>query len=514
MLDTSDFGVGVLRPLVSEWLSDLGGKVRGKAAARWDHIENLEAASVTGDLVVRDAFISLPQLGQQLHTSELHLLGKDGRRIEIEIPKPAVDPKATPPRTAADVEGAVTAKGEIDLEGLALRRGHVHMRIPGEVPVTFEGVQLGNARGEVDVTLANAPERLDVAIVLPNIHLELPSAPRLGVQSLDDAPDIRVTPSLGEETKSTAASGERTRAIAVTVQANEIHIEGEAPAGGKGLDLVLRTRTQPNAKDATKPTPIALPTIQLGDKLSLTGEIEAERGKVDVYGKLFELDQGFVRLREEDPSNPYVNVLAHWDAPDGSRITVGYNGPLLPVTDEKLILRSEPPRAGGRQAILTALLFGVSPGDTTQATTTASTASTDTSQGSQLGSKAVGVGGGLATAELSALLSGTLLRGLSARFGTTAEGALATTLQYQVGQKVIAAATFENPGGTSATTPGASTTASGTTSATTQTAATRANRTEISVDWRFAQQWSLRATLGVAADQPTSGLDLLWQYRY
>lgn len=507
-LISSAFGVGALRPIVSPWIANLGGALEGTATAQWDRLEQRDAASITGRLTVRDAVVNVPQLGRELRADEVRISGTDGRHVEIDVPRPPVDPKATPPRTAADVAKAVTAHATVDLGGLSLRGGHASVDLPADVPITFEGVPLGEARGRVDVDLRSGDRELGFDVKIPSLHVELPQAPRLGVQALDDDPDITISSAPHAKTER-ARTTTTARPLVVTVSADEIHVEGEAPGGGKGLDLVLKTRKDPTATADGRAS--STPTFRFEDKLVVSGDIEAVRGKVDVYGKLFELDEGLVRLRPEDPSNPYVNLVAHWDAPDGSRITVGWNGPLLPITDDKLVLRSDPPRTGGRQAILAALLFGVSPSDATAPATTP----TDASQGTDAGSKAVGVGGSLATAELSALLSGTLLRGLSARFGTTAEGSLATTVEYQVGQKVIAAATFENAGAAASGATG-STTSGATTSTTpaTQTAATRANRTEISIDWRFAQQWSLRATVGVAADQPNSGLDLLWQYRY
>ena len=46
--------------------------------------------------------------------------------------------------------------------------------------------------------------------------------------------------------------------------------------------------------------------------------------------------------------------------------------------------------------------------------------------------------------------------------------------------------------------------------------ASNPNRTEISIDWRFYRNWSLRGSFGFGGlnQQPSSGLDVLWQYRY
>jgi hypothetical protein len=36
----------------------------------------------------------------------------------------------------------------------------------------------------------------------------------------------------------------------------------------------------------------------------------------------------------------------------------------------------------------------------------------------------------------------------------------------------------------------------------------------VSVDWRFQKNWLVRGMVGVGGDMPSSGVDLLWQYRY
>lgn len=484
------FGLGALRPLVADWVRNLGGELDGDAKIEWSRLAQGDAASVTANLTVVKGVVNLPQLGQELHDVKLRVTASPGKPIEL------FD------LDARGLSGSISGSGNVELDGLRFRKARANLTIADELPLTFEGVAIGNARGLVDVTVDKHPDELAFDVNIPKLHVELPTSPRMGVQSLDDNPDIVIAPRLAPPKAVRPANALR---IAVTVRGQEIQVEGETIGGGKGLDLVLRTRTTP---DGTTASP---PHLVLADELRVSGDIELVRGKIDIYGKLFELDQGLVRLRPEDASNPYINVLAHWDAPDGSRITVGWTGPLDPMTDDKLLLRSDPPRVGGRQEILTALLFGVTPDEASAPSTPTSDSS---QQGTGVGTAAVGVGGGLATAQLSALLSGTMLRGLSARFGTTATGSLATTLQYQLGQTVIAAATFENAAGGATTASGAQQGGAPQSSTTTQTSTMSGTRTELSIDWRFAAKLSLRATLGMTADQPSSGLDLLWQHRY
>ena len=227
----------------------------------------------------------------------------------------------------------------------------------------------------------------------------------------------------------------------------------------------------------------------------MTGDLQlVENGTFEIYGKVFRIDRGLVRLRPEDASNPYVNVTAHWDSGDDAQIFVDYVGVLKPPTPDKLKFRSE--KGLSQQEILATLLFGA---DT----------SGDTSGGSRTGDQAAGgiagaVGGGLAAAQFNTLLQGiTPLRGFSTRVGTSQTGAMQTSVSYDVAENFSASATYE---GAPQSQP-----QSGTAAGATQ----RTGRAEVSIDWRFRPNWSVRGSAGRDSyDQGTYGIDLLWQYRY
>src|SRR5205823_13472906 len=113
--------------------------------------------------------------------------------------------------------------------------------------------------------------------------------------------------------------------------------------------------------------------------------------------------------------NPYLNVTARWDSPDGTEVFIDYIGPLQPITAEKIKLRSVPSYPPDQ--IMTALLLG---GDFSQ-TQSASSAQ------QFAGGVAAGVGGSLAAQQFNALLSGIApLRGFSTRINTAQDGSLQT----------------------------------------------------------------------------------------
>jgi translocation and assembly module TamB len=253
---------------------------------------------------------------------------------------------------------------------------------------------------------------------------------------------------------------------------------------GMGVDVKL---TSPKG---------AGPRIELREEARMSGDVKVIKGTFEVIGKKFEIERGLVRLRPEDGGNPYVNITARWDAPNGTRVYVDYAGVLKPITEQKLRFRSDP--ALPQQAILAMVLSG------------GSSSSDDTTQGSSSAADVAAnvVGGEIASTQINAVLSQIApLRGLSTRLGTSDSGQLRTTVMYELSDTVKAQASYEGlPNGSRL--DGTTTTASD--------AAGSTNRTEINIDWRFYNNWLLRGSFGFGGvnQQPSSGLDMLWQYRY
>jgi translocation and assembly module TamB len=207
-----------------------------------------------------------------------------------------------------------------------------------------------------------------------------------------------------------------------------------------------------------------------------------------------------------DPSNPYLNVTARWDAPDGTQVFIDYIGPLQPMTADRIKLRSIPSYSPDQ--IMSALLLG---GDFS-----ASAAPTTTQ--AQAGGVATNAAGSVAAQQFNSLLSGIgPLRGLSTRIATNQDGSLATSLVYDISDKFSATATFDNGTGQTQGAPGATTSSQASSlpmNGFGGTAAQQGTRTQLSVDWHFWRNWLLRGSVILGEDQPTSGLDFLWQYRY
>ncbi|WP_129577097.1 MULTISPECIES: translocation/assembly module TamB domain-containing protein [Sorangium] len=468
-LSAERFRLAALQPLVGGLLSKIDGTLDGDLRVELGGAYGDDGGSVRAQLEVRDGVVHIPELGQELRDVGARITAGGGV-VRIEGLR------------AAGSTGLAEGWALLRLNGLALRDGAGALTIADDqaLPLTLEGVPLGTASGSLSFIAEKKPGELALYATVPRLRLTLPATSSRDVQPLGDNPDISVSHPLGPEKQKRAADALR---YAMTF---DVH---DAAVSGAGLRLWLRS-----AEDAP-------PRVVIGEDVLVSGGIVITRGALEIYGKTFEIEGGRVRLREEDASNPHLNATAHWDAPDGTRIHVAFNGNLRPITERSLRFTSSPPSS--QQDILARLLFGADFSEGAQA------AGAETPAGLAAGRVAASVGSELAAAQFNALLSGIApLRGLSTRFGTTADGTLRTSLVYRLNDDLTAQATFQEGAVRGTTTSDSGPTPGG-------TASERGTRTEVTIDWRFDEHWTLRGTVGVDARQATSGmLDLLWQYRY
>ncbi|HVY49283.1 MAG TPA: translocation/assembly module TamB domain-containing protein, partial [Minicystis sp.] len=476
------FRLAALHPAVATVFSKLDGLLDGDASVSWAKLSDEENGVVRGSLKVQKGVFHVPQLGQEFHDARLTMRTLPHGVISID-------------ELAADgTQGHVGGKGKVHLAGLKLRDASVELAIADgqDVPLTLEGVPLGNLRGKFRIVAKkdDKNKELDVDVHIPSLHLELPPAPGRGVQALDDNPDVHVSHVLHAEEEPRSPSATR---LVFTFRV------GEALVEGTGLRIAF---------SSAKGDP---PKATIADDVSVSGDIHLTRGKLTVFGKEFTIEETAANLvhMQGDASNPYLNVTARWDAPDGTEVFIDYVGPLQPISADKIKLRSVP--AYPPDQIMTALLLG---GDFSQT-------QQQSSAQQFAGGVAAGVGGSLAAQQFNALLSGIApLRGFSTRINTAQDGSLQGSLVYDISDKFSATATFDQSGSTSGTPapPGytASTSSGGLpVGGYGGTAAQRTGpTTTISVDWHFWKNWLLRGSVGLGADQPMSGLDFLWQYRY
>jgi len=478
------FRLAALQPALAGALDHIDGYLDGGARFGWKRFRGDDKGRVDVNMEISDAAFHVPQLGQELHNAHMSIRSREDGVIRVEDLR------------ADALNGGVRGWAQVKMAGLDFQGAKAELNIGQneQLPITFQGVPIGHARGKVELSADKRDEMLAINVRIPDMDLELPATTSRSVQDLEDHPEIAIShPIAPPEEEQPRDPNAQT--IVATIELGDIHIKHSM------ADITIKSAEG------------APPRLEMTDETRMSGEIKVVRGKFEVLGKKFEIERGLVRLRPEDSSNPYINLIARWDAPDGTRVYVEYTGVLQPINEEKLKFRSDPPLS--QQQIFGMVLFNETP-DTKGAEAVAA-ANKAASESPGLSQKAAGaVGGELATAQVNALLSQIApIEGLRTKIGTTDEGRLRTSVVYQVGDKVTAQASYEggtNLGGSGQSGQAGSPGAQGV-------------RTELSVEWRFRKNWLLRGTLGFSgqtpqqgqqslSQQPSSGLDVLWQYRY
>lgn len=460
------FPLRVLQPFLPKEITRVDGRLDGRLSASFRELTE-NAVVLSGALSVTDGILQAPNFGQELSNLGASITARPGILSVHDL-------HATTPT------GKVTGRLDARFAGLRLIdfTGQFVVPADNELPLALQGQPIGTLRGVVTLRgEQREAEHLDVDVTAAGLQFRLPLSPNLGStrlapQELAPHPDVVLLQPLVPSEVSKQKPG----FIAVNVVLKDATVEGSA------LKLTLST-------EADHP-------IRMDGAADVSGELVFGAGFLKLMGKTFELDRGVVRLRSEEPTNPYVNMTAHWNVPDGTVVFVDFIGNVKPLTREKLRFRSNPPR--NEDAILALLLFG----DTYDLNGTA------VSDAQRRANQALG---GALVAELNQLF-GEALPGLSAGIGAAAQGYTATTVSYQFSDRLSAQAVVEQAPGTGPLGVLGPSSDSGGTS-TNQGVNNGDARTKLGVDWRFADRWLMRGSVGVSGGA-ASGVDLLYQRRY
>jgi translocation and assembly module TamB len=500
------FDVAPFAPLAEPVFADLGGLLSGETtltlrAPSGPGASGGPATSLEGQLYWRQGVLLVPQVGQTFRQGRFDLRAETaGDAIKLHLVNLAIG------ATSGTIEGG----GEFEVPARSLRAGVLGDRTPEgldwatgraslsireaqKIPVTFEGVPLGNAFGAVDAWAQVRPEGTNVSVALPSVTLELPEGATREVQELGEAADVGVVDRRNRRRKIVREEdaypftiafglGESLNSLAGkpgTVAARGVHIERA------GTDVRVRGR----------------PVVELTDEVRMRGSVEATYGRFTLLGKPFAVDLLSVRWgeggeadpasNEGQPSNPFVSLRARWDGTDGSHVYAEADDYL---NDLNIRLRSDPPRSdAGVRALL---LYGRDP------TNSASTLSPGLGLSRRRDAANDAAISGVSTV-LNSLLDLELFgRRIETRTGTGHAGDSRFGLATEVRPNLWF--TFDISTLSSQQADRLSST----------------DRTAGTLDWRFRPRWSLRTTVGYGSRYgglnagPSTSLDLIWQYRY
>jgi translocation and assembly module TamB len=433
----------MLLPAVRGSVSDLDGRIDADLALDLQRGRN----QVRGFVRVSNGEVQVPAIGQALDHVNVYVAAEPGGVLRLRE------------ASLQGVSGKLSASGWAKLDGFALSRAQLGVRIreKEKLPLTLEGVLVGDIWGGVDVAVQAKKQELAVDVNVRSLHLELPPTKEHSVQTLDPDPHVRIgvyrrqngfvmlpVQPVDDE------PSEPLQIVAKLNLGNDIWIE-QGPDLNVRLGGQLVYRTSPEAR--------------------MTGQIRIASGKLDVQGKMFEIQEGTISF-QGNPTNPIVVATATWESPEGIVVYAEYRGP---VEGGKLTLHAEPSLS--RDQIVSLLLFG----------------SPDGSLGGEGGSKAgtaTSVGGGVATKGLNRAMNDLTSLDVSTRIDTSEAGSPRPELVWQLTPRVSAQLGYN----VEAPAPGKS-----------------PDRTLLTLEFRLFRRWSLASTFG---DRGSTLFDLLWRYRY
>lgn len=453
------FRVVALEPFLAAQVSALDGYLDADARARLD--PKTSDAKMSGKISFRQGMVNLPALGDELRGVRADVtLSEDGTiRVDDVV--------------ARGMEGRLTASASAKLEGTTLERASAKLRIAEReaVPLSLQGESVGAVFGKVDVDVVNSADgkMTTIDVNIPSFHTKLPPTPSNSVQDLDKREDVRI-----------GVKSEATELRKLPMDQDDFEAD-DAAESATGPEKVTEIRVR-LGKDVeiTRATDVRVsltgaPTIRIGAKTEMSGQLQLTGGFVELQGKKLEIEKGTVSFVGE-ADNPILVVTARYDAPDGTMIYADFVGPLK---TGKVSLRSEPPRP--QSEIVAVLMFGTAEGSQ----------STPYPQRQPDGTmRAVGMGGSYATQGLNkgiADLAGT--DRVTAHIDTSRATDPRAELEFQLARRLsvkIGRALGVPP-------------------------IDRPDRNFLIFGWRVRRNWTLETTFG---DKGTSIVDGVWQYRY
>jgi translocation and assembly module TamB len=455
-VEARELRAAVLRPLLFRNIfAYFDARLNGTFHLHQDRQGDMDTGTADGAIDLRDARFQIPEIGQQFQNGQATLsVDKIGG---VKVTDVSADAAA----------GRFTASGSFTLNGLRFTHaeGTVSVAKNEAIPITLEGLSMGEAWGTLNARASiDTGNTVKLDVDVPAFHIDLPESSSRDLQSLGDNPKIRagVRGQDGKLVPLFLGAPEEQRAEDALRWHFEFALGNEVLLRrGTGMELTLSGK----------------PVVDITDRAHVSGSVDFRSGKVEVFGKQFEVEHGTARFADDEPGNPDVSVTARWDSPDGTRVYADFVGPLRTGV---LTLRSEPQRA--QSEILSILLIGSSDSD-------ASTRATGPQQGTEAGTAGAVLAGGAVTTSLNRVLSSVTPLDITTRVASDAQG-VTPEVAVQITPHVTAQVSYR----TRSPNPGE-----------------KPDRVFVTLDWRFRRNWSVVTTFG---DQQSSMLDLIWQYRY
>jgi translocation and assembly module TamB len=447
------FRAAAFLPLLGREVNQLDGRIDADARIRVD--PGFKNGEMVGDVRLSHGVVEVPVVGAQFHDVQATASIRPWGTLRVDGVK------------ASGSSGRLTASGQAQFDALDFASASFDVDIgrKDKVPITAEGVPIGEAWGKVHVDASMSPDRgtLEAKVDVPQVEMDLPDTSGHGLQSLDLPPQIIV--GRHERDNRFVELALRKPQTARAPDALRLHIEAKL-----GDDVVLK-------RDANLDLKLTgTPVIDIGETTAVNGTIHITRGMMDVFGKRFEVQPNSTVSYVGDTSNPQLKVTASNVSSDGTRIFADVTGPLKTL---KVNLRSEPPLS--QDEILNLLVVGSESGLGGRAP---AGYQPDPTQ------RAAGLAGTVVAQGLNSALAGITSLQIATRVDTSQAANPRPEVDVRVSSSIVARVSVN----TGMPAPGEP-----------------PDRTLLGFDWHFRPRWSLRTTVG---DEGSSSFELFWQHRY
>lgn len=453
-LRAEKFPIVLLLPVVSSSVADLDGKLDANVQAEAGPAGTTVEASAS----LREGRVHVPAIGQEIQDLRTDVAWTRDGRITLQN------------TSFRGVTGKATVEASARMEGIVPREARVELVVGREerMPLSLQGLGLGEFWGKFRAQARFEEKKTTAEVDVDQLQIRFPEIPDASVQSLDPDPHI---------------------VVGVRVAGDEFAIlplqpvEDEEPSTSEPSETHLVIRLGKEVWIQQGPSRRVQITgafeVNAKEDVKLAGQLQLSRGRIEINGRMFDIEEGTVTFQPDEIDNPILRAEATWKAADGTLVIASFLGP---VKSGKFTLRSEPSLPQGE--ILSLVLFGTTEGLRNVGS------SRNKGGGSNPGSTALAAGGGVATQGLNQALSRWEAVDVSTRVASDDSGnarpevvvQLTNSVSAQVGYNLNEPIPGKNP-----------------------------DRTLLTLELRLVGGNSLATTLG---DRGSAIFDWTWRYRY
>jgi translocation and assembly module TamB len=305
-LKATRFRVAAAAPFLPQRIvRRLDGILDGTVHLAWSQGQGAQTVPIAAQLALEGGVLDLPQLGQRFYDIRARIGGGRDGRVELSQLR------------ARGGKGVLQGTGSASFERWAWRcadivclsRAEVQLSVAAaeRIPLTFDGVPVGDAYGTVKLAAGTRDGRLALTVA-PALHVALDPSLGRSVQSLDDDPAFN----LCYAPKPPVTS----RRISIAVPLS-IALSGK----------ILGDRVNIVDGNLTGDLRVELG----GEHARVSGAVTVKRGsRVELLQKQLEIATGRLTLNPDDPDRSVVDVMAQWEAPEG-HLEIGYSGRVTPI---------------------------------------------------------------------------------------------------------------------------------------------------------------------------------------